>query len=105
MIPFIRGHIVYAFGVGEDEEICEVCGETDCICHNHYDCADCFECEHDCDEAEETGVSSDDGGYKITVKVGVDSDEVDKFIENLEIKMDRVNDMFDKLFDIDRFFI
>ena len=55
------------------------------------------DCDCDCDEEicnENIDVKSDDSGYSVTVKCNIDADEAMKIIEDMENRMERMNDMF-----------
>ena len=60
---------------------------------DYCDCDECCGC-CECDNDKELDVKSDDDGYSITVKCNIDADEAMKIIEDMENRMERMNDMF-----------
>ena len=82
MLSHIDSKVIYEFAVGE----CDECYDED---YEDYDC--------DCDEEicnENIDVKSDDSGYSVTVKCNIDADEAMEIIEDMENRMERMNDMF-----------
>ena len=83
LLSHIYSKVIYEFAVGE----CDECYDED-----YEDCEDC-----DCDEEicnENIDVKSDDSGYSVTVKCNLDADEAMEIIEDMENRMERMNDMF-----------
>ena len=86
LLNHIDSKVVYEFAVGE----CDECYDED-----YEDCD--YDCDCDCDEEicnENIDVKSDDSGYSVTVKCNIDADEAMKIIEDMENRMERMNDMF-----------
>ena len=82
LLNHIDSKVIYEFAVGE----CDECYDED---YEDYDC--------DCDEEicnENIDVKSDDSGYSVTVKCNIDADEAMEIIEDMENRMERMNDMF-----------
>ena len=80
LLSHIDSKVIYEFAVGE----CDECYDED-----YEDC--------DCDEEicnENIDVKSDDSGYSVTVKCNIDADEAMEIIEDMENRMERMNDMF-----------
>lgn len=85
LLNHIDSEFIYEFAVGE----CDECYDED----YDYDC----DCDCDCDEEicnENIDVKSDDSGYSVTVKCNIDADEAMEIIEDMENRMERMNDMF-----------
>ena len=87
LLKHIDSKIRYEFAVGkcEDDEECDF-----------DECCGC--CEYNEDDNTECIVKSDDDGYSITVKCNLDADEAMKVIKDMENRMERMNDMFDRMY-------
>ena len=84
LLNHIDSKVIYEFAVGE----CDECYDED-----YEDC----DCDCECDEEicnENIDAKSDDSGYSVTVKCNIDADEAMKIIEDMENRMERMNDMF-----------
>ena len=84
LLNHIDSKVIYEFAVGE----CDECYDED-----YEDC----DCDCECDEEicnENIDAKSDDSGYSVTVKCNIDADEAMEIIEDMENRMERMNDMF-----------
>lgn len=85
LLSHIDSKVIYEFAVGE----CDDDYEDEC------DCEECCECTcKETGDKVECDVKSDDDGYSITVRCNLDADEAMKVIEDMENRMERMNDMF-----------
>ena len=74
----------------ECEDECKCCDfGTMCACDN------C--CVNSANESTSTSYTCDDDGYKITIKCNLDVEDALKVIENMEKRMERVNDIFKEM--------
>lgn len=69
------------FGFGSEEET---------VCTSDCDCMACEDCPH----KPEMDVTVGDNGYEIKIKCNLDAEDALKVIENIEARMERVNDIF-----------
>lgn len=89
VIPQCRGNILLEIGIADEEEFeCEECCDFGTMCA----CDDC--CVNSANESTSTSYICDDDGYKITIKCNLDAEDALKVIENMEKRMERVNDIF-----------
>ena len=80
LLSHIDSQTICEFGIRSDED--EEC-----------DCDECCGC-CECDNNKELDIESDDDGYSITVRCNLDADEAMEIIEDMENRMERMNDMF-----------
>ena len=79
LLSHIDSQTICEFGIRSDED-------EECDCN---ECCGCCEC----DDNKELDIESDDDGYSITVRCNLDADEAMEIIEDMENRMERMNDM------------
>lgn len=95
-ITFVHSDVNSKFVViNKDECMVEFsfASEEETICPSGCDCTAC----EDCPSKPEVTTTVDDNGYTVTIKCNLDAEDALKVIENMEKRMERVNDIFKEM--------
>lgn len=93
LLKYIESDKVYEFGYSEN------CANDNESCDDEF-CCDCCKSNQN----TEYSVKTDDNGYTISVKYNLDASEAEKIIQDMERRMEHMNNMFKDMDNFRRMF-